>query len=165
MLGTHLARRDLQAWAKFAHGASLAERRVRPSSNENRRTQTRSVKLSVTRVSPPTRPMRNALGQEGTGQSRGPRSRGLGAQMFNGGLVLSAIEYFCPVPVVPEFQIPPDKIASRQATSRSEFSLDRLQKSVHRTQTRSIKAPVIPCVSVSLAMSSRVGLTSGGGVY
>ena len=59
----------------------------------------------------------------------------------------------------------PNEITSGHATSRSEFSLNRLQKSVHRTQTRSIKAPVIPCVSVSLAMSSRVGLTSGGGVY
>ena len=85
----------------------------------------------------PTRPMRNALGQEGTGQSGGPRSRGLGAQMFNGGLVLFAIEHFCPVPVVPEFQIPPDKIASCQATSRPEFSLNRLRKRARRTQRRS----------------------------
>ena len=46
----------------------MAERRVIPSPKENRRTQARSVKLSVTSVSPPTRPMRNALGHKGTGQ-------------------------------------------------------------------------------------------------
>ena len=52
------------------------QRRVRPSPKERHRIQTRSVKLSVTGVSSPTRPMRNALGQKGTGLSF------LQAQMF-----------------------------------------------------------------------------------
>ena len=53
-------------------------------------------------VCPPHPPYEERIGTKGDGANWGPRSRGLGAQMFNGGLVLSAIEYFCPVPVVPE---------------------------------------------------------------
>ena len=41
---------------------------------------------------------RNALKQTGTGSSRGPRPRGLGAQMFNSN-ALVRVEHFYPVPV------------------------------------------------------------------
>ena len=49
-------------------------------------------------VSPPTRHMRNALKLTGTGSSRGPRLRGMGAQMFNSDVPVR-VEHFYPVPV------------------------------------------------------------------
>ena len=78
-----------------------AERRVIPSPNESRRTQTRSVKLSVTSVSPPHPPYEERIGTQGDGVEL------LASVNVQARTILFAPEHFCPVPVVPEFFRPP----------------------------------------------------------
>ena len=69
------------------------QRRVIPSLKQKRRVRRRSVKLFVN-----TPLNRNVLKPTGTGSSRGPRPRGLGAQMFNSEAFVR-VEHFYPVHV------------------------------------------------------------------